>query len=216
MFKVPKIKVIGVGGAGCYLIDKAIERGISTAEYFVVDDDYGRLHISKCDNKIQLIGSTHTGADYDYSPKTAIANKSLIVNAIKGADMIVLIAGMGGGMGSAVPSIIAEVAKDSNIVVVAIVCTPFLFEGKKRLDNTQRGIKDLKQKANMTLVNVPLRWMMDNVFVRTDPAGNVKMDKEKSTERIDGAVALVMALDRSIRNQGPSDSVYNDRGIIIL
>ena len=63
---------------------------------------------------------------------------------------------------------------------------------------------------------MPLRWMMDNVFVRTDPAGNIKMDKEKSTERIDGAVALVMALDRAIRNQGTADSVYNDRGIIVI
>jgi phage terminase large subunit-like protein len=64
--------------------------------------------------------------------------------------------------------------------------------------------------------NVPLRWMMDNVFVRTDPAGNIKMDKEKSTERIDGAVATVMALDRAIRNSGPLESVYNDRGIIVI
>jgi phage terminase large subunit-like protein len=58
--------------------------------------------------------------------------------------------------------------------------------------------------------------MMDNVYVRTDPAGNIKMDKEKSTERIDGAVALVMALDRAIRNKTSTDSVYNDRGIIII
>ena len=64
--------------------------------------------------------------------------------------------------------------------------------------------------------NVPLRWMTDNVYVRTDPAGNIKMDKEKSTERIDGAVATVMALDRAIRNEGSTDSAYNDRGIIIL
>ena len=64
--------------------------------------------------------------------------------------------------------------------------------------------------------NVPLRWMMDNVYVRTDPAGNIKMDKEKSTERIDGAVALVMALDRAIRNNGTTDSVYNERGIIVI
>ena len=57
---------------------------------------------------------------------------------------------------------------------------------------------------------------MDNVYVRTDPAGNIKMDKEKSTERIDGAVATVMALDRAIRNEGSSDSVYNERGIIVI
>ena len=90
-----------------------------------------------------------------------------------------------------------------------------------------QGFKDMSPptKELMKLVleqkiahggNVPLRWMMDNVFVRTDPAGNIKMDKEKSTERIDGAVATVMALDRAIRNQGTTDSIYNDRGIIVI
>jgi phage terminase large subunit-like protein len=62
-----------------------------------------------------------------------------------------------------------------------------------------------------------LRWMMDNIFVRTDPAGNIKPDKEKSTERIDGAVAMIMALDRALRNAGQAaDSVYDDRGLLIL
>ena len=152
MFKVPKIKVFGVGGAGCYLIDKAIEREISTAEYYVIDDDYGRLQISKCANKIQLIGGDHAGADYDYSQKTAIANKDLIFDSVKGADLIVVVAGMGGGMGSAVPSIIAEIAKENNIIAVAIVVTPFVFEGEKRLKNAERGIQALREKANMTLI----------------------------------------------------------------
>lgn len=90
-----------------------------------------------------------------------------------------------------------------------------------------QGFKDMSPptKELMKLVleqkiahggNVPLRWMMDNVYVRTDPAGNIKMDKEKSTERIDGAVATVMALDRAIRNEGSTDSVYNERGIIVI
>ncbi|WP_368280345.1 terminase large subunit [Enterocloster citroniae] len=61
-----------------------------------------------------------------------------------------------------------------------------------------------------------LRWMMDNIFVRTDPAGNIKPDKKKSTEKIDGAVATVMALDRAIRNDGSSRSVYDDRGILVF
>ena len=60
-----------------------------------------------------------------------------------------------------------------------------------------------------------LRWCMDNVFVRTDPAGNIKMDKEKSTEKIDVAVATVMALDRAIRHEG-GGSVYNERGILFI
>ena len=61
-----------------------------------------------------------------------------------------------------------------------------------------------------------LTWMMDNIYVRTDPAGNIKPDKEKSTEKIDGAVALIMALDRAIRNEGSGGSVYDDRGILII
>ena len=60
------------------------------------------------------------------------------------------------------------------------------------------------------------RCKMDNIFVKTDPAGNIKPDKEKSTEKIDGAVATIMALDRAIRNEGNSGSVYDDRGILIL
>lgn len=62
-----------------------------------------------------------------------------------------------------------------------------------------------------------LRWMMDNIFIRTDPAGNIKPDKEKSTEKIDGAVATVMALDRAIRcGNDTSASVYDDRGILFI
>lgn len=63
--------------------------------------------------------------------------------------------------------------------------------------------------------NIPLRWMIDNVYVRTDLAGNIKMDKEKSTERIDGAAIAVMELNRAIQNEGSTDSAYNERGIII-
>ena len=60
-----------------------------------------------------------------------------------------------------------------------------------------------------------LRWNIDNAFVRTDPAGNLKIDKEKSTEKVDGAVALVMALDRAMKNQG-GESVYDQRGLLII
>lgn len=61
-----------------------------------------------------------------------------------------------------------------------------------------------------------LRWNMDNIFVKTDPAGNVKIDKEKSTEKVDGAVALVMALDRAVRNGNGGGSVYDERGLLTL
>ncbi len=64
--------------------------------------------------------------------------------------------------------------------------------------------------------NPVLRWMMDNIYVKTDPAGNIKPDKEKSTERIDSAAALIMALDRALRHQDGGGSVYDKRGLLIL
>ena len=90
-----------------------------------------------------------------------------------------------------------------------------------------QGFKDMSPptKELMKLVlegriahggNAPLRWMMDNIYVRTDPAGNIKPDKEKSTERIDGAVATIMALDRAIRHQGSDESVYDSRGLLFV
>ena len=90
-----------------------------------------------------------------------------------------------------------------------------------------QGFKDMSPptKELMKLVlegriahggNAPLRWMMDNIYVRTDPAGNIKPDKEKSTERIDGAVATIMALDRAIRHQGSDESVYDSRGLLFI
>lgn len=90
-----------------------------------------------------------------------------------------------------------------------------------------QGYKDMsppsKELMKLTLEkklahggNPVLRWMMDNIFIKTDPAGNIKPDKEKSTEKIDGAVALIMALDRSIRHKGDDGSVYDNRGILIL
>jgi phage terminase large subunit-like protein len=89
-----------------------------------------------------------------------------------------------------------------------------------------QGYKDMspptKELMKLTLEkkiahggNPVLRWMMDNIYVKTDPAGNIKPDKEKSTEKIDGAVALIMALDRAIRNE-IRGSVYDDRGILVL
>lgn len=96
------------------------------------------------------------------------------------------------------------------------------------LDPFGQGFKDMspptKELMKLTLErklahggNPVLNWMMDNIYVRTDPAGNIKADKEKSTEKIDGAIATIMALDRAIRHQNMNtESVYNERGLIIL
>lgn len=90
-------------------------------------------------------------------------------------------------------------------------------QGFKDMSPPTKELMNLVLSKNINHDGHPvLRWMMDNVCVRVDPAGNIKMDKSKSTEKIDGAVALVMALDRALRNQGSSDSVYDSRGLLFI
>ena len=88
-------------------------------------------------------------------------------------------------------------------------------QGFKDMSPPTKRLMELVLERNVAHGGHPvLRWMMDNIFVRTDPAGNIKPDKEKSTEKIDGAVAAIMALDRAVRNGGSTGSVYDERGIL--
>ena len=102
-----------------------------------------------------------------------------------------------------------------NLEGLGFTVVPFGQGYKDMSPPTKELMKLVLEKRIAHGGNEPLRWMMDNIYVKTDPAGNIKADKEKSTERIDGAVATIMALDRAIRN-GDNGSVYNERGIIIL
>lgn len=104
-----------------------------------------------------------------------------------------------------------------NLEGLGFTVVPF-GQGYKDMSPPSKELMKLTLERKLAHGGHPvLRWMMDNIFVRTDPAGNIKPDKEKSTEKIDGAVATVMALDRAIRNGGNgSSSVYDDRGILVF
>lgn len=103
-----------------------------------------------------------------------------------------------------------------NLEDLGFTVIPFGQGFKFMAPPTKRLMELTLQKKIAHGGNPVLAWMMDNIHVRTDPAGNIKPDKERSTEKIDGAVAMIMALDRTIRNEGNSGSVYDDRGILIL
>ncbi len=101
-----------------------------------------------------------------------------------------------------------------NLEGLGFTVVPF-GQGFKDMSPPSKRLMELVLERNVAHGGHPvLRWMMDNIFVRTDPAGNIKPDKEKSTEKIDGAVAAVMALDRAVRNGGSTESVYDERGIL--
>ena len=152
------IKVIGVGGAGNNAVNRMIEAGIKGVDFIAVNTDRQALQKSKASAKIQ-IGEKITrglgaGANPDIGAQSAEENKSEIAETLRGADMVFVTAGMGGGTGTGAAPIVASTAKEMGILTIGVVTKPFTFEGKKRLSQAERGIESLKGKVD-SLVVIP-------------------------------------------------------------
>ena len=153
-----QIKVIGVGGGGNNAVDRMIEKGLDGVEFITVNTDHQALARSGAPTKIQ-IGEKMTrglgaGANPEIGTRSAEESKDEILNAIKGADMLFITAGMGGGTGTGAAPVIASIAKEQGILTVGVVTKPFSFEGRKRMINAEKGISELKQSVD-TLVVIP-------------------------------------------------------------
>ena len=153
-----QIKVIGVGGAGCNAVNRMVQYGLQGVEFIAVNTDKQALSMNKGDNKIQigekLTKGLGAGADPEIGRKAADESRDLIQEALRGADMVFITAGMGGGTGTGAAPIVAQCAKDMGILTVGVVTKPFLFEGKQRMKNADIGINELKQSVD-TLVVIP-------------------------------------------------------------
>lgn len=152
------IKVFGVGGAGVNAVNNMIRSGLDGVEFFSANTDAQALASSVSKNKIQL-GDEITkglgaGADPDIGFAAAKESIELIRTALQGADMAFITAGLGGGTGTLASSVVAEVAKELGCLTVAVVTKPFLFEGKRRMRNAERGLDELR-KAVDTLITIP-------------------------------------------------------------
>ncbi len=158
MDQIAKIKVIGVGGGGNNAVNRMIEEGVKGVEFIVVNTDLQVLNASDCENKIQ-IGATITeglgaGANPEIGRAAAIESKTDLEEAIKGADMVFVACGMGGGTGTGAAPVIAEIAQESGALTVGIVTKPFRFEGKRRMENALLGLEELKKHVD-TLIIIP-------------------------------------------------------------
>ena len=152
------IKVIGVGGAGNNAVNRMIEAGIKGVDFIAVNTDRQALQTSKANTKIQ-IGEKITrglgaGANPDVGAQSAEESKSEVAEVLRGADMVFVTAGMGGGTGTGAAPVVAQAAKEMGILTIGVVTKPFTFEGKKRLSQAERGIESLKGKVD-TLVVIP-------------------------------------------------------------
>ncbi len=169
--QLAKIKVIGVGGGGNNAVNRMIESGVKGVEFIVANTDLQVLNSSKAEVKIQL-GSTGlgAGADPEVGRRAAEDSKDEITNVLKGADMVFVTCGMGGGTGTGAAPVIAEIAQNLGALTVGIVTKPFSWEGKPRSRHAEEGLERLKEHVD-TLIIIPndrLREIIDKTTPMTE------------------------------------------------
>ena len=153
-----QIKVVGCGGGGTNAVNRMVEAGLQGVQFIAVNTDRQALALSHADVKIQigekLTKGLGAGAVPDVGRRAAEESREEIAQALKGADLVFVTAGMGGGTGTGAAPIVAEVARENNCLTIAVVTKPFAFEGKQRMKNAEMGINELKQSVD-TLVVIP-------------------------------------------------------------
>ena len=151
-----RIVVIGVGGAGNNAVNRMIDEEIQNVEFFVANSDKQALSTSKARNRIilgeEITNGLGAGGEPEIGEKAAEASAETIREIVKGANMVFIAAGMGGGTGTGAAPVIAKIAKDAGALVVAIVTRPFTFEGKKRVVNSIDGLNKLRTNVDSIIV----------------------------------------------------------------
>ncbi len=156
MTNITNIKVIGVGGGGGNAVNRMVESGLRGVEFIAMNTDQQVLFKSKATMKVQL-GAKLTkgrgaGADPEIGQRSAEESKDEIANALRGAQMVFITAGMGGGTGTGAAPVVAEVAKDMGILTVGIVTKPFAFEGRRKMKIAEQGINGLLERVDSLIV----------------------------------------------------------------
>ena len=151
-----KIKVIGVGGGGGNAVNRMIDSGMEGIEFVVANTDLQALRMSHAPVKIQLgvklTNGLGAGASPEVGRKAALEDSDKIIEALEGADMVFVTTGLGGGTGTGAAPIIASLASEMGALTVAVVTKPFTFEGKRRMSQAERGINELMESVDTTIV----------------------------------------------------------------
>lgn len=197
MDQLAKIKVIGLGGGGGNAINRMVESGVKGVEFIAANTDLQVLNSSKADVKIQ-IGANLTdglgaGGKPEVGKESAVESKKEIEDALSGADMVFITAGMGGGTGTGAAAVVAEIAQALGALTVAIVTKPFSFEGKRRMDNANSGLEDLKKHVD-TLIVIPndrLREIIDKTTPMLEAFKEVDNVLRRGVQSISDLIAVV-------------------------
>ena len=170
MEQFASIKVVGIGGGGSNAVNRMIAAGLRGVDFIAVNTDAQALYLSNAGTKLQigekLTKGLGAGANPEIGRQAAEESREDIENALKGADMIFLTAGMGGGTGTGAAPVIAEVARELGALTVGVVTRPFSFEGRTRQRQAAEGIACLKEKVD-TLIVIPNDRLLQVVEKRT-------------------------------------------------
>jgi cell division protein FtsZ len=188
------IKVVGVGGGGTNAVNRMVDAGLRGVEFIAVNTDAQALQMCDADVKIH-IGSKITrglgaGANPDIGYQAAIESKDELRDAIKGADMVFVTAGKGGGTGTGAAPVISELAKELGALTVGVVTRPFVFEGKRRARQAEDGIRELREKVD-TLIVIPNDRLLQVVERRTSIIDAFKVADDVLRQGVQGITDLI-------------------------
>ena len=164
------IKVVGVGGGGGNAVNRMIANGLKKVSFVALNTDVQALQRSNAQTRIaigkELTGGLGAGGQPEVGEKAAQESKEEIKKELENADMVFITAGMGGGTGTGAAAVVAEIAKSCNALTVAVVTTPFTFEGKKKLSLAEQGIEKLRKSVD-TLIIIPNQHLLNVVEQNT-------------------------------------------------
>lgn len=194
MDQFAQIKVIGVGGGGNNAVNRMIKFGLKGVDFISINTDKQALLLSQANHKIQ-IGEKITkglgaGANPEIGQKAAEESREEIEQSLKGSDMVFITAGMGGGTGTGAAPVVAEVAKNMGILTVGVVTKPFLFEGRQRMLNAEKGIQELKERVD-TLVTIPNDRLLQVIEKRTSMLEAFKIADDVLRQGVQGISDLI-------------------------
>ena len=194
--QIAKIKVIGVGGGGCNAVNRMIEVGVGGVEFIVANTDLQVLNVSKAETIIQLgkekCEGLGAGGNPEVGREAALESKKEIEEVLAGADMVFVTCGLGGGSGTGAAPIVAEIAQAQGALTVAIVTKPFRFEGKKRMEQAEAGLEELRQHVDTIIVipNDRLRDMIDRTTPMVEAFKEVDNVLRRGVQSISDLIAV--------------------------
>lgn len=214
-----RIKVFGVGGAGGNAVNTMIKTRVEGVDFLAANTDLQALHASKAQNKIQL-GCQNTkglgaGSDPERGRSAALEDQNAIVDALTGADMVFITAGMGGGTGTGGAPIIAKLAKEMGALTVGVVTKPFAFEGKRRMRVAEEGINELRKEVD-TLITIPNEKLLAVSGKETPLLETFKMADEVLLQAVKGISDLITIQGLINLDFADVKTIMSDMGMALM